>query len=254
MSFGELLYQLRKIKNWKQEYVAKYVGVGKNTISNYENNVSKPRYEELIKLCNLFEVDANYLLKDDIATIKTSQLNPEDQDIIDHYKSLTRHDKEIVDHIFNMEPEEQPKIYRFPVFYQSAAAGIGRLSETDDYQMKEFKLKSIPKDAVFGMFIKGHSMETVLYENDVVLIDPSVKNLSSLDGKIVVARFGEELICKKLSVNDDNQTYDFISENITDKDKSRFNQKQGDFTLVGKVVKIIHAHETGFGIFSYSED
>lgn len=254
MSFGELLFQLRKLKDYKQAYVAKYVGVGKNTISNYENNVSKPRYEELIKLCNLFEVDANYLLQDDIATIKTPKLNPEDQYIIDNYKSLTHHDKKIVDHIFNMEPEEQPKIYRFPVFYQSAAAGIGRLSETDDYQMKEFKLKSIPKDAVFGMFIKGHSMETVLYENDVVLIDPSVKNLSSLDGKIVVTRFGEELICKKLSVNDDNQTYDFISENLADKDKSRFNQKQGDFTLVGKVVKIIHAHETGFGIFSYSED
>lgn len=254
MNFGDILHQLRKDRGLKQDYVAKHVGVKKNTISNYENNVSKPHYEQLVKLCNLFKVDPNYLMQDDITTIKTSQLNPEDQYIIDHYKSLTHHDKEIVDHIFKMEPEEQPKIYRFPVFYQSAAAGIGRLSETDDYQMKEFKLKSIPKEAVFGMFIEGHSMETIIYEHDIVLIDPSVQEPSSLDDEIVVARFGDELICKRLSVNEDNQTYDFISENPDDKDKGRFHQKQSNFTLVGKVEKIIHAHEIGFGIFNYSEE
>lgn len=151
--------------------------------------------------------------------------------------------------------ESEPTIiYRFPVFYQSAAAGIGRLSETNDYQMQEFKLKIVPPKAVFGMYIKGHSMETIIYENDVVLIDPSEKEPSSLDEEIVVARFGEELICKRLSVNEDNQTYDFISKNPDDEDKSRYNQKQSDFTLIGKVVKIIHAHKIGVGIFNYIED
>lgn len=70
----------------------------------------------------------------------------------------------------------------------------------------------------------------------------------------MVARFGEELICKRLSVNEDNQTYDFNSENPNDKDKGRYNQKQSNFTLVGIVVKIIHAHETDNGLISYSED
>lgn len=253
MTFGEVLYLLRKQEDLKQEDIARRIGVQKNTISNYENNVSKPHYEQLVKLCNLFKVTPNYLMQDDITTIETSQLNPEDQYIIDNYKSLTTHDKEIVDHIFQMEPEEQTKIYRFPVFYQSAAAGIGKLSETEEYQMKEFKLKTVPKKAVFGMFIEGRSMETILYENDIVLIDPSVKEPSSLDDEIVVARFGEELICKRLSVDEDNQTYDFNSENPDDKGKGRFHQIQSNFTLIGKVVKVIHAHETGFGIFSYSE-
>lgn len=149
---------------------------------------------------------------------------------------------------------EPTTIYRFPVFYQSAAAGIGRLSETNDYQMEEFKLKTVPKNAVFGMYIEGHSMETIIYENDIVLIDPSEKELSSLDDEIVVVRFGDELICKRLSVNEYSQTYDFKSENPLDKDKGRYNQEQGNFTLVGKVVKIIHAHETGIGIFSYNEE
>lgn len=120
--------------------------------------------------------------------------------------------------------------------------------------MEEFELKTIPKKAVFGMFIKGHSMETILYENDIVLIDPSEKEPNSLDDEIVVARFGDELICKRLTINEDNQTYDFNSENPNDKDKGRYNQEQSNFTLIGKVVKIIHAHETGFGNITYSED
>lgn len=253
MSFGERLKVIRKEFKYSQEKLGSLIGYGNTTINGYESGINKPSLDVFIKLCKIFDREPNYFLQDDIIGI-APKLNPEDQYIIDHYKSLTPHDKEIVDHIFKMESEEQPKIYRFPVFYQSAAAGIGKLSETEDYQMEEFKLETVPKKAVFGMFIKGSSMETIIYENDVVLIDPSVKNLSSLDGAIVVARFGEELICKRLSVNEDDQTYDFNSENSDDKDKGRYNQKQSNFTLVGKVVKIIHAHEIGIGIFTYSEE
>lgn len=253
MSFGERLKVVRKEFKYSQEKLGNLIGYGNTTINGYESGINKPNLDTFINLCKILDQSPNYFLQDEVI-LREELLNPEDKKILDMYKSLTPHDREIVDHIFKMEQEEQHKIYRFPVFYQSAAAGIGKLSETDDYQMKEFKLKYIPKDAVFGMFIKGHSMETVLYENDVVLIDPSVKNLSSLDGAIVVARFGEELICKKLSVNEDDQTYDFISENPDDKDKGRYNQEQSNFTLVGRVIKIIHAHETGIGIFSYSED
>ena len=198
-------------------------GISTGNISDWfnPNKIAQPSADALFKIAEYFNCSVDYLMG------RTSI-------------------KEV-----NTEPTI---IFRFPIFYQSAAAGIGKLSETDDYQMEEFKLKTVPKKAVFGMYIKGHSMETIIYENDIVLIDPSVKNPSSLDDEIVVARFGEELICKRLSVNEDNQTYDFNSDNSSDQDKGRFNQKQNDFTLVGKVVKIIHAHEIGIGIFSYSED
>lgn len=253
MSFGERLKIARENMGYTKTKLAEFLGYGVSTVSEYERGNNKPNLDTFIQICKLLKRDANYFLQDNISGIEP-KLNPDDQYIIDCYKSLTPHDKEIVDHIFNMKPEELSKIYYFPIFYQSAAAGIGKLSETNDYQMEEFKLKTVPKKAVFGMYIKGHSMETIIYENDIVLIDPSVKNPSSLDDEIVVARFGEELICKRLSVNEDNQTYDFNSDNSSDQDKGRFNQKQNDFTLVGKVVKIIHAHEIGIGIFSYSED
>ena len=65
MTFGKVLHLLRKQGDLKQEDIAHKIGVQKNTISNYENNVSKPHYEQLVKLCNLFKVDPNYLMQDD---------------------------------------------------------------------------------------------------------------------------------------------------------------------------------------------
>lgn len=253
MSLGERLKELRKQRELTQQELAQQIGCSHQTISKYENDENMEKIKVISRLSDFFGVSTDQLIKGTVSN-KLGELSADEEKFISKYRELSSHDKKIVDYIFKMEPEEQPKIYRFPVFYQSAAAGIGKLSETEDYQMEEFKLETVPKKAVFGMFIKGSSMETIIYENDVVLIDPSVKNLSSLDGVIVVARFGEELICKRLSVNEDDQTYDFVSENPDDKDKSRFNQKQSNFTLIGKVVKIIHAHETGFGNITYSEN
>lgn len=69
------------------------------------------------------------------------QLNPEDQYIIDHYKSLTPHDREIVDHILNMKPEEPTIIYRFPVYEQQAAAGAGITGRDGKFTMQNIMAK-----------------------------------------------------------------------------------------------------------------
>lgn len=86
------------------------------------------------------------------------------------------------------------------------------------------------------------------------MIDPSAKVSNDLENEIVVALFGDELICKRFSVNEENQTYDFTSDNPADKDKGRLHQNRDNFILVGKVVKILHAHEIGNGLFTYSEN
>ncbi len=66
MTFGEILYKLRKNTDLKQIDVAKQIGVQKNTISNYENDISKPNYDKLVQLCNLFQVNPNDLMKEDL--------------------------------------------------------------------------------------------------------------------------------------------------------------------------------------------
>lgn len=234
--------------------------VSRSFISNIKKSI--PTIDKILNISQYTNCSIDYLLGlTDVKEIITSDrlrknIPPEDKRLLDKYRNLCTNNKSIVDYILEMDEEsvEPTKIYYFPVFYQSAAAGIGRLSETNDYQMEELELNDLPSDAKFGMYIKGDSMEKTIFENDIVLIDPSKTMPDKLDGDIVVALFGEELVCKKLSVNSDMQTYDFISNNPEANDKSRWNQKRGSFTLVGKVVKIIHAQETGNGLFTYIED
>ncbi len=249
---GTRLREIRIQKGLTQSQLAEKLQCSDKTISRYEKNENLDKVYDFIKICECLD-EVNYIITGKKYS-NGKEITQQDQEIISAYKKLSESNKRIVDYILNMEAEEQTKIYYFPIFYQSAAAGIGRLSETEEYQMEEFKLKSIPKKAVFGMYIKGHSMETNIYENDIVLIDPSVKVSNDLENEIVVALFGDELVCKRFSVNEDDQTYDFSSDNPVDKDKGRFHQKKNNFKLVGKVVKILHAHEIGIGTFTYSED
>lgn len=260
--FIQRLIHLCKEKKLKPQQLRYHINVQSATITKWTKGELLPNPSVLIKLSQYFNCSTDYLLGlSDVREIVTSEnleknIPPKDKHILDQYHHLTPNNKSIVDYIFGMEDDEvEPtKICYFPVFFQSAAAGIGQLSETNDYQMEELKLKTIPKEAKFGMYIVGNSMETDIYENDIVLIDPSQTTPDELDGAIVVARFGEELVCKTLSVNIDTQTYDFTSNNSGASDKSRLNQKQGSFRLVGKVVRIIHANIIGEGIVTYHDD
>lgn len=57
----------RKIKGLSQEKVAEYVGVSRQAVTKWENGVSNPNSENLIKLSELLQVDVEVLLgrKDD---------------------------------------------------------------------------------------------------------------------------------------------------------------------------------------------
>lgn len=65
--FGDKLKQIRKKENIKQEELGKFLNVGSTTISNWENNVSQPSIEQIIKIANYFNVSTDYLMgiKDD---------------------------------------------------------------------------------------------------------------------------------------------------------------------------------------------
>ena len=60
--FGERLKNLRKEKGLSQPQLAKEIGVSKGMISFWENGINEPTITYLIRLCNYFEVSADFLL------------------------------------------------------------------------------------------------------------------------------------------------------------------------------------------------
>ena len=81
--FGLRLKGLRLEKKITQQQLADKLDMTKASISGYEHTYIYPSVEALIKLCNFFDVSADYLLglSDDIG-IKISCLTDEQIDLI----------------------------------------------------------------------------------------------------------------------------------------------------------------------------
>ena len=60
--FGDRLKELRKERNLTQEEISEICQVAKQTISNWENNVTQPPFEIVKKLAHYFGVTIDYLL------------------------------------------------------------------------------------------------------------------------------------------------------------------------------------------------
>lgn len=66
MGFKERLKELRKQRELSQQNIADMLDVTKQTISQYERGVREPDYDNLLALCDIFNVSTDYILgKDD---------------------------------------------------------------------------------------------------------------------------------------------------------------------------------------------
>lgn len=69
MQFGENFRKLRKQSGFSQKQVADALGIRQSNISDWENDVSRPDYEKLIALSELYEVSLYELLGLDAPTV-----------------------------------------------------------------------------------------------------------------------------------------------------------------------------------------
>lgn len=61
-NIGIIIKELRIEQNLNQEALAEILSVNRSLISQYENNITKPSLDIIIKLCRYFKVSADYLL------------------------------------------------------------------------------------------------------------------------------------------------------------------------------------------------
>lgn len=68
MSFASRLRQAREQAGLTQQDLAKKLGVTKSAVGNYENGVSSPKWDVLIKIFDVLQVTPNFLYQDDFST------------------------------------------------------------------------------------------------------------------------------------------------------------------------------------------
>ena len=66
MKLGEKIQKLRKQNEFSQEELAEKVTVTRQTISKWELNQSEPDLDFIAQLSNIFNVSADYLIKEEL--------------------------------------------------------------------------------------------------------------------------------------------------------------------------------------------
>jgi len=62
LTFSERIIQLKKERNLLQKDIAKDIGLSLRAYQHYEYGEKEPTLSNIIKLCNYFNVSADYLL------------------------------------------------------------------------------------------------------------------------------------------------------------------------------------------------
>lgn len=189
----------------KSEELSKHTGISSGNISDWKSGRSKPGLESLLKIANHFDCSVDYLLdRTDVKNINTRPIT----------------------------------IYRFPVYEQSAAAGVGQLGRDSNYIMEDYLIDNIPDNAVFAMKIEGNSMyneETgYIKEQSTVLINPKE---TDYEGKIVIANLDGECVCKRYTTVDDH--VEFKSDNEKRQDENKDSRDYHMPSVIGVVIGVI---------------
>lgn len=68
MSFASRLRQAREQSGLTQQDLAEKLGVTKSAIGNYENGVSSPKWDVLLKIFDVLQVEPNFLYQDSFSS------------------------------------------------------------------------------------------------------------------------------------------------------------------------------------------
>ncbi len=60
--FGKNLRELRRTYGYTQRYMAEFLGIAQPSYIRYENGSAEPNFDNLVRIAELFDVSADFLL------------------------------------------------------------------------------------------------------------------------------------------------------------------------------------------------
>lgn len=90
MSFASRLRQAREQSGLTQQDLAEKLGVTKSAVGNYENGVSSPKWDVLLKIFDILHVEPNFLYQDSFSLefSKPVQLTPKQAALLSSFDQL----------------------------------------------------------------------------------------------------------------------------------------------------------------------
>lgn len=198
LDVGKMIKELRIKKNISQEDLANILSVNRATIANYESGRRALTIDKLEELLDALDTSLADFFNSN--NLEKTDLRPED-------------------------------LRKIPIL-SDVSAGYGK--EALEEATHWIKLPaSIARNATFGTFVAGDSMEPKINDGDLLL----VQDTPQLDsGEIGVFLLNEKVYCKRFHYNPITKTLVLKSLN-SNYDPIPINEND-DFRIVGKVVGI----------------
>ena len=205
MELANNLKQARLAKNMSQEELAAFIGKSKNVISSWERGDNKPDADVIFSLCDILNVDTNYLLSWE--GNNSFSISITEQSLIKKYRSLDGYGRKAINNLLDVEykrcntviEEDMPAYITKPYYAVGASAGSGEYL-FDDLDCTAISLPDTPltNKADLVIAVRGHSMEPTYNDGDKLL----VKKQSELNiGEVGVFIINGESFVKELGKN-----------------------------------------------------
>ena len=219
-TFGERLTKLRESKNLSQAKLAQMAGVPQSTIAQIETGRNKST-KRIIELAEALDTTPNYLLNG-VKDLSVVPLSSE----IGSYS-----DKNISSNI--------GAYVKIPYFDMSLSAGMGNATwivrDTDDkllFRESWLQSKGLDESSLKAMYVRGESMEPLLYDMDTILLD--INDLEIIDGSVYAIIYKNRLYIKELR-NSENGI-DIISYHRDYETMQVTQETYAQFKVLGKMV------------------
>ena len=178
MGFGDQLKKRREELGISRLALAERLGVSASAISNYENGLSFPKEEVMLRLFDGLETEPNTLFQDHFHAGKRVLSNGEQQ-MLEQYRGLSPKGREtvrtVVDALCSYRDEmERADVKRetrvIPLYRSPAAAGYAAPVFGEDFESIPVT-DDVPQAAEFAVRIQGDSMAPYIPDESVVYVN-----------------------------------------------------------------------------------
>lgn len=213
-ALGARIRAVRQANGLTQKQFAERFGVTQGAVSNWEKGVDRPGILPLAKLAGM--------------TVN--------EELRDYFRQESRLGTYIETPSTPQVPAEARPI---PMLRDAVAAGTPRaIDESEIAQVLMMPKPWFPASGeLFALRVAGDSMAPIIGDGYIVIVDTSRRDPRKLVERMVAAREGDGVTIKWL--RKDGSTYLLVPQHVSPRIPVRIMRAEGDFSIVGEVVKWI---------------
>ena len=241
MSFGERIKFRRGELKLSRGELAGRLGVSPSAVSNYENGLSFPKEDVMLRLFDSLETDPNQLFRDSFRG-GGQTLSSEEQTLLRKFRELSPLGRETVQSVTEALwacrqetsplPAERPEGRIIPLYHTLAAVGCVSAVPGEDFDEISVT-EQVPQTAEFAVRISGDAMAPYLEDGTVAYVSRTPLR----EGDVGIFSVNGKVLCRQYDRDDSGTVYLFsLNRRRADGDVTLPAAEAGTLICFGRVL------------------